>query len=322
MTELWIGIGAGAASFALSALLIPRFLPVLKRLRMGQNVSEFALDEFKTKQKVPTMGGLFFVIIPVLISLAFNFKRLSNPGFLLILLAFIGYGMIGFADDLKIILEHKNDGLKPWVKFSLQLLIAVIFYWLYHRYTGTVLYLPLGVTLELGVFYAVLILFMFVGASNAVNLTDGMDGLAGGTSIFAYVPYLVFAYQAHEFAIFTFVFAVIGSLIGYLLYNMYPAQIIMGDTGSLALGGGLAALSLVLKKEILLIIIGGVFVVETLCVLIQQTSVRLFKKKVFRYTPIHYAFTLNGWKEKNVVGLFWMIACALMIIGIVLGALL
>lgn len=313
---------AGFVSFGITALLIPRFIPVLKRLKMGQRVSEYALDEYKEKAVVPTMGGIFFVVVPVLVSLVFNLHNLSNRGFILVLLAYLGYGLIGFLDDLKIIIEKKNDGLKPLHKFLMQLFLAVVFYWMYTAYAPSVLILPFNITISMGVLFAVVVLFMFTGASNAVNLTDGMDGLAGGTSVLAYIPYYIFAVQAQEFPIAVFTAAIIGSLIGYLVYNIFPARIIMGDTGSLALGGGLAALSLVLKKELLLIVIGGVFVFETVCVLIQQISVRCFKKKVFRFTPIHYAFVLAGWKEKSVVGFFWLLGCMCMVIGIIIGALL
>ncbi len=319
MNSIVLSLLAALVSFACTALLIPRFIPLLKRLKMGQRVSEYALDEYKEKAVVPTMGGLFFVIIPIVVSVAFNFSSLDNKGYILVLLAYFGYGLIGFIDDLKIIIEKKNDGLKPLHKFLMQVFLAVVFYWMYTSYAKSTLILPFDITLELGILYAVLVLFMFAGSSNAVNLTDGMDGLAGGTSVLAYFPYLVFAYMRGEFAIMIFVSSIIGSLIGYLVYNLFPARIIMGDTGSLALGGGLAALSLVLKKEILLILIGGVFVFETVCVLIQQTSVRLFKKKVFKYTPIHYTFVLNGWKEKNVVTFFWLLGFTCMIIGLLIG---
>lgn len=320
MNEITIGILAFLSALIITAIVIPIFIPTLKRMRMGQRVSEYALEEYKAKQVVPTMGGIFFVIIPILVSLVISHASLSSMSYLLTLLAFFGYGLIGFIDDLKIIIEQKNDGLKASHKFLMQLFLAVLFYWMYQRSgTSTALLLPFSLSLELGIFFSVFILIMFTGMSNAVNLTDGMDGLAGGTSVLAYLPYVLFAYQAQQFDIMYFVLAVLGSLVGYLIYNVFPAKIIMGDTGSLALGGGLAALSLVLKKELLLLIIGGVFVYETICVVIQQASVRLFKKRVFKYTPIHYAFVLSGWKEKNVVMFFWLLGFVCMVTGIILG---
>ncbi|MDD2592109.1 MAG: phospho-N-acetylmuramoyl-pentapeptide-transferase, partial [Erysipelotrichaceae bacterium] len=155
--------------------------------------------------------------------------------------------------------------------------------------------------------------------SNAVNITDGMDGLAGGTSVLALIPFAIFAFMFDQSYIGVFVVGVIASLLGYLRYNLNPAKIFMGDAGSLALGGLLAALALVLKQEIALIIVGGVFVFETTCVILQIASVKLRKKRVFKYTPIHYSFVINGMSEKNVVYLFWLMGLTFMIFGLIAG---
>ena len=160
---------------------------------------------------------------------------------------------------------------------------------------------------------------MFSGASNAVNLTDGMDGLAAGCMVTALVPFWIYALIQKEFGIAVFVAALLGALFGYLKFNIKPAKIFMGDTGSLALGAVLAALAMLLKKEMALIVIGGIFVIETLCVMIQIGSVKLRGKRVFPYTPIHYAFVIKGMGERQVVHWFWLVSLGFAIIGFFLG---
>jgi phospho-N-acetylmuramoyl-pentapeptide-transferase len=177
----------------------------------------------------------------------------------------------------------------------------------------------MNVSIDLQLFYIVFVLFIFTGSSNAVNLTDGMDGLAGGTSLIALIPFAIFAYLQEEAFIFAFILALMASLFAYLLFNKHPAKIIMGDTGALALGAVLAALALVLKQEFSFVFIMAVFIYETLCVIIQIGSVKLFKRRVFKYTPIHYSYTLSGWKETNVVYFFWGLGFISMIIGLWLG---
>ncbi|MPN07588.1 Phospho-N-acetylmuramoyl-pentapeptide-transferase [bioreactor metagenome] len=174
---------------------------------------------------------------------------------------------------------------------------------------------------NLGWLYIILVFIMFTGSSNAVNITDGMDGLAAGTCFFALIPFILFAWQNELPYIALFILGVLGSLLGYLKYNLHPARIFMGDTGSLALGGLLAALAFVLKQEIALIFIGGVFVYETLCVILQIGSVKIRKKKIFKYTPIHYSFVINGMNEVNVVKMFWMMGFCCMVIGLMIGVL-
>ena len=165
--------------------------------------------------------------------------------------------------------------------------------------------------------YSILVFFMFTGASNAVNLTDGMDGLAAGCSFISYIAFLIIALCMKEYQVAIFISSLLGALLGYLHYNVSPAKIFMGDTGSLALGAGFAAIAMVLKQELLLIIIGGVFVWETLCVIIQISSVKIRKKRVFKYTPIHYSFVLDGISEKRVVRSFWLLSLICAVIGLV-----
>ena len=266
------------------------------------------------------MGGILFIITPVLVTILLYPSCLLDYKVCMVFLAFVGYGLIGFTDDFLIAVKKNNDGLKAQYKFGLQLLLATIFYIMYQEHSILSIQLLFdGPVINLGLFYVVLILFMFTGSSNAVNLTDGMDGLAAGCTCFSLIPFLIFAYLSENTAISVFITSLLGALFGYLHYNVKPAKIFMGDTGSLALGGVLAALAMVLKKEIPLILIGGVFVIETLCVIIQITSVKTRHKKVFPYTPIHYSFVIKGMSENNTVHLFWVVSALFAILGFFAG---
>lgn len=301
-------------------LLMPHFIDFLKKISFNQTVNDYSLQEYKEKAKTPIMGGILFIITPVLVTILLYPSCLLDYKVCMVFLAFVGYGLIGFTDDFLIAVKKNNDGLKAQYKFGLQLLLATIFYIMYQEHSILSIQLLFnGPVINLGLFYVVLILFMFTGSSNAVNLTDGMDGLAAGCTCFSLIPFLIFAYLGENTAISVFITSLLGALFGYLHYNVKPAKIFMGDTGSLALGGVLAALAMVLKKEIPLILIGGVFVIETLCVIIQITSVKTRHKKVFPYTPIHYSFVIKGMSENNTVHLFWVVSALFAILGFFAG---
>ncbi|PKM63973.1 MAG: phospho-N-acetylmuramoyl-pentapeptide-transferase [Firmicutes bacterium HGW-Firmicutes-20] len=309
------------ASLIVTWLTIPWLISFLKKLKYGQSISEYSLDEHKAKTGTPTMGGIAFVVIPVLLFLVFFFDVMDANGWLL-MFSYIGYALIGFWDDVKIIIEKKNDGLPAAFKFLLQGILAFVFYYFYKDIASSSVVIPLvNWTISLGWLYAVLLFFMLVGTSNAVNLTDGMDGLAAGTSFLALIPFIYFAITQSSTSVAGFALAVLGSLLAYLRYNVYPAKIFMGDTGSLPLGALLATMAILLKQEVLLVLIGGVFVYETLCVIIQIGSVKIRKKRVFKYTPIHYSFVLSGWKEVRVVQFFWMLGFFFALLGIFIGSL-
>ena len=301
-------------------LLMPHFIDFLKKISFNQTVNDYSLQEYKEKAKTPIMGGILFIITPVLVTILLYPACLLDYKVCMVFLAFVGYGLIGFTDDFLIAVKKNNDGLKAQYKFGLQLLLAIVFYIMYQEHSILSIQLLFnGPVINLGLFYVVLILFMFTGSSNAVNLTDGMDGLAAGCTCFSLIPFLIFAYLSGNIGISIFITSLLGALFGYLHYNVKPAKIFMGDTGSLALGGVLAALAMVLKKEIPLILIGGVFVIETLCVIIQITSVKTRHKKVFPYTPIHYSFVIKGMSENNTVHLFWVVSALFAIIGFFAG---
>ena len=301
-------------------LLMPHFIDFLKKISFNQTVNDYSLQEYKEKAKTPIMGGILFIITPVLVTILLYPSCLLDYKVCMVFLAFVGYGLIGFTDDFLIAVKKNNDGLKAQYKFGLQLLLAIVFYIMYQEHSILSIQLLFnGPAINLGLFYVVLILFMFTGSSNAVNLTDGMDGLAAGCTCFSLIPFLIFAYLGENTAISVFITSLLGALFGYLHYNVKPAKIFMGDTGSLALGGVLAALAMVLKKEIPLILIGGVFVIETLCVIIQITSVKTRHKKVLPYTPIHYSFVIKGMSENNTVHLFWVVSALFAILGFFAG---
>lgn len=307
-------------SFGLSLILYPLFINFLNKKQHQQIVSEFSLDSFKAKAKTPSLGGVLFVLIPVISLVVLIPDSLYDTRIMLVLLVYLAYGLIGFIDDYKIILERNNKGLSARVKFMMQLVLAIIFYFVFRQSLSTSIDLPFtDYSIDFGLIYALFVLFIFTGSSNAVNLTDGMDGLAGGTSLIALIPFAVFSYIQNEIYVFAFICALMASLIAYLWFNKHPAKIIMGDTGALALGAVLAAIALVLKQEFSFVFIMAVFIYETLCVMIQIGSVKLFKKRVFKYTPIHYSYTLSGWKETNVVYFFWLLGFVAMLIGLWLG---
>lgn len=309
-------------SFIVSFVSYPLFIKFLNQRQHQQIVSEYSLDSFKAKAKTPSLGGVVFVLVPVAVFMTVFPQALLKAEVLLLLLVYLAYGLIGFVDDYKIILEKNNKGISVRLKFFLQLMLAAVFYFFFQQYlSSSITIYGLNWTFELGILYFAFVLFVFTGSSNAVNLTDGMDGLAGGTSLIALLPFAVFAYRQGNLEIFAIVLALMGSLVAYLWYNRHPARIFMGDTGSLALGAILAALAIVLKQEFSFIFIAGVFIFETLCVMIQIGSVKLFKRRVFKFTPIHYSFTLSGWKERNVVRFFWMMGLVFMMIGLFLGVL-
>ena len=233
-------------SLSIVLVTMPFLIQYLKKLSFKQTVSEYALEDDKKKAGTPIMGGILFIIVPVVLTLIFVKGIFHDLDTLIVLLAFMGYGLIGFVDDFLIAVLKNNEGLKPLHKFLMQVLLAVIFFMLYRSHASLEIILPITrIVIPLGIAYFFLVLFMFAGSSNAVNLTDGMDGLSSGVSIIALVPYLVITLKQEKIGLAIFVVCLIGALLGYLYYNKKPAQVFMGDTGSLALGGVLAALAMI-----------------------------------------------------------------------------
>ena len=302
-------------------------IPLIKMLNARQTVSEYINKRHQQKNGTPTIGGLIF-IIPVLVSILVLILRGSiewNHNLVIVLLVFLGYGALGFADDLKKILEHNNKGLSIAVKFIAQLAIAIAFYIIYKQNGGisTLEVSLLGFKWNMGYGYAAFILFLLVGTTNAVNITDGLDGLAGGLSVMAFLAFALISWNAsaisgtEDIAILCFV--LVGSILGFLVYNTHPAKIFMGDTGSLALGATLASVAIITKHEITFIVVSGVFIFETLVSIIQIISMVAFHRKVFLMTPFHHHLEKLGWDERDIVKLFWVIGLILSMMAITFG---
>ena len=309
--------------FLSSVVLGLFFIPALKKLHIGQKISIFVGESHKKKEGTPTMGGLIF-IVPTIVATIYlimsnRIPYTSNLG--IVLLVFLGYACIGFLDDFLSIRKGNNEGLTTYQKLFMQVLIAIGFFYIYMRNGGQTAFIvgTLGIDIELGWLYGLLILFVLVGASNAVNLTDGLDGLAGGLSAIAFIAFSLISLVVGFEDIGIFSLILVGSLIGYLTYNTYPARVIMGDTGSLALGGVMGAIAILTHRELTLLVVAGIFVIETLSVILQTIWVQVFHKKLFLMTPIHHHFEKLGWKERDIVKLFWVAGLVLAMAGIIFG---
>lgn len=312
-------------SFIITSVLLLVSIPYLKRLKFGQSIREDGPQTHLTKTGTPTMGGLMIVIgvlITFVILSLFNTELLLNVEFWLLTLVLVGFGLLGFLDDFIKIGFKRNLGLTSLQKLIGQIVIAVIFYFVMKQYNlGTAISIPgTNIEWELGWFYAVLVIIMLVGASNAVNLTDGLDGLLAGTASVAFgaFAFIIATIQPENTMLVTFSMAIIGALLGFLIFNAHPAKIFMGDTGSLALGATIAAIAILSHLEILLVIVGGVFVIETLSVILQVISFKLTGKRIFRMSPIHHHFELGGWSEWRVVTTFWSAGLVFAVIGIII----
>lgn len=308
-------------SLVVTCIVMPVFIKILKSHNINQSVSEYALDSYKQKDKTPIMGGLIFVVVPLIAYIAVNPNRFSNPLVNFVVLSFICFCLVGFWDDLLIILRHNNEGLSPRFKLFLELIITVVLFIIYKNDLSFCIDIPFingGITIPWYAFLVFMIL-LFSAEANAVNFTDGMDGLCAGVSLIGLIAFGVIAYIYKETNLFVLILCIIGGLIGYLFFNFHPAKIFMGDSGSLALGALFSSIAIMLDKEIALFVIGGVFVIEMFCVCLQLTSVKLRRKKVFAYTPIHYAFVIKGKKEVNVVIMFYILALILGVLGLYIG---
>ena len=298
-------------------------IPILKKLHLGQRISAFVGEAHRKKEGTPTIGGLIF-IIPTLVAtigLAILGKIPYTANLGIVLLVFIGYACIGFLDDFLSIRRGKNEGLTTYQKLIMQVLIAIGFFYIYMRNGGQTSWVvgTLHIDLEMGWLFGLFILFVLVGASNAVNLTDGLDGLAGGLSAIAFIAFSLISLMVGFEDIGIFSLILVGSLLGYLIYNTHPAKVIMGDTGSLALGAAMGAIAILTHRELTLLVVAGVFVIETLSVILQTFWVQIFHKKLFLMTPIHHHFEKLGWDENDIVKLFWVAGLLLAMAGIIFG---
>jgi phospho-N-acetylmuramoyl-pentapeptide-transferase len=302
-------------------------VPYLKKKKVDQTLSIYLEERHHSKIGTPTMGGLIF-ILSTLISFAvlyFLGKIEITYNLIIIIFTFVSYSIIGFLDDYLIIKRKTNEGLKEGQKLLCQIIVATIFFYLFMLADNEPLLWvhSIHLKLDIGWFYGIFILFVLVASSNAVNLTDGLDGLAGGLSVIAIFTFGILSLAAgwlegyEEIAIFLFL--LVGSLLGFLYFNINPAKIFMGDTGSLALGAVLGATAILTRHEILLIVIGIVFVLETVSCILQRYYYKLTKKRLFKMAPIHHHFEKMGFKETDIVKMFWVIGLIGGMIGIIYG---
>lgn len=318
--DVYLLVGFGIA-LLLTAGLMPVFIPLLQRMKFGQSIREEGPQSHMKKTGTPTMGGLVFLIAIIVTALGVAiFMDLMTVELMILLLVLFGYGLIGFLDDFIKVVLKRNLGLTSLQKLIAQIVIAVVSFFLLGMIDfDTGLVIPFTtISVELSGLYVLFIIFWLVGFSNAVNLTDGLDGLVAGTASIAFAAFGVLAIRQDEGAIALFTFIVAGALIGFLIFNKYPAKVFMGDTGSLALGGALAMVSILLKQELLLLLIGIVFVIETASVILQVGSFKLRKKRIFKMSPIHHHFELSGWSEWKVVSVFWLVGLIAAVIAVVL----
>ena len=311
------------AGFLFSVILGLVMVPLLRKMRLGQRISEFVGDTHRKKEGTPTMGGLIFIIPTIVITLGLvlthKIEYSSNLG--IVLLVFIGYTLIGFLDDFLSIIKGNNEGLTVYQKLLMQVLIAIGFFYIYMRSGGQTSWVvgTLHIDFELGWLYGLAILFVLVGASNAVNLTDGLDGLSGGLSAIAFIAYALISFSVGFHGIGLFGLVLVGGFFGFLVFNTYPAKIFMGDTGSLALGAVMGAIAILTHRELTLLVVAFVFVIETLSVILQTFWVIVFKRKLFLMTPLHHHFEKLGWFESDIVKLFWVAGLVLAMAGIIFG---
>ena len=288
-------------SFAISAVLGPVIIPFLRKLKMGQTERTEGVQSHLKKAGTPTMGGVIFLISTIITSL---FYVKDYPKIIPVLFLTLGFGLIGFLDDYLKVVLRRSDGLLPWQKFLLQVVVTGIFTFYLLRYTDVSLTMRIpfwgGHYLNLGWLAVPVLFFAVIGTVNGVNFTDGVDGLATSVTLIV--------------AVF---FTVIGGLMGFLLYNVYPASVFMGDTGSLALGGFVAGVAYMLQMPLFILIVGLIYLVEVLSVMIQVTYFKATHgKRIFKMAPIHHHFELCGWSEARVVAVFTIVTAIMCLIGL------
>ncbi|PGL70021.1 phospho-N-acetylmuramoyl-pentapeptide-transferase [Bacillus sp. AFS055030] len=307
------------SAFIIAVILSPIFIPYLRKLKFGQSIRDEGPQSHKKKSGTPTMGGIIILISLSLSALLISmyFDVLSTRTYVLLFVT-ICFGVIGFLDDYIKVVKKRNLGLTSKQKFICQVIVSIIvFFAIRAMGISTSISIPgTDYSFDLGFIYVLLIIFMLVGTSNAVNLTDGLDGLVSGTAAIAFGAYAVLAYNQQQLDVAIFSIAVVGAVLGFLVFNAHPAKVFMGDTGSLALGGALAAIAIITHLEILLVIIGGIFVIETLSVMIQVASFKATGKRVFKMSPLHHHYELSGWSEWRVVVTFWFVGLLFALLGI------
>lgn len=321
-------IMAAGIAFLIVLILGPLLIPVLRVLKFGQNIRQDGPQGHLKKAGTPTMGGLIF-LVGIVFAVLIVAEQPTSLEMLTLLGVTLGFGLLGFIDDFIKVVMRRSLGLRAYQKLIGQFALAGLLSWLAVNQLGrgTDIAIPFtSLHWDLGGFYYIFVAVLVVGMVNAVNLTDGLDGLAAGSTAIAAGSYVLLAILAskqgvgifaYESDLAVFAAAVAGGCLGFLRFNAYPARVFMGDTGSLALGGALAGLAVLTKSELVLLIIGGVYVLETASVVIQVISFKTTGRRVFRMSPLHHHFELGGWREWRVVVTFWLGALLFAILGLV-----
>ena len=303
-------------AFLISLLAGPIFIPMLHRLKFGQNIREDGPQSHLKKAGTPTMGGIIF-IVSAIITMAIIIKKPGDEA-TIALYAFISFGIIGAMDDGLKILKKNNLGLRAYQKMLLILIVSGIFayYAASNSDIGTAIIIPfIHKSWELGNWYIPLVIFYFASVTNAVNLTDGLDGLATSVTLLVMTFFSLVAFGLGHYTLSIFCAVIAGALLGFLKYNAFPAQVFMGDTGSLALGGAVAAVAMILKLPLIILIVGGIYVLEAISVVLQVGSFKLTRKRIFKMAPVHHHFELSGWHETKVVSVFCIVTVVLALVA-------
>ena len=306
---MWQLAVAFAISLGTCLIIGPVLIPALRRLKFGQSVRSDGPQSHLQKQGTPTMGGVMF-FFSMILGTVFLAGSSSVAWFMLV--CALGFGFIGFIDDYIKIVKKRSLGLTAKQKLLAQLVFSIVLAFA-ADYIGisTAVTIPLlGWNVELAVGYAFFVVFLLVGTTNAVNLTDGLDGLASGVTQIVALGYVLIGYMSGNMSVMVFAAVLMGSCLGFLVFNHHPAKVFMGDTGSLALGGAVAALAIVTKTELLLPLIGIIYVAETMSDIIQVSVYKKKKVRVFKMAPLHHHFELCGWSEWKVVRVFWAVTAA------------
>ena len=322
-SSITVAISLLGVAFLLTVLMLPRLIKYLHVLKFGQAIREEGPQSHMHKKGTPTMGGISFIIAIVISLIVAMFLDSSNiQYYILFIYTTISFSIIGYTDYMLIVVKKKNDGLAPRKKLMLQIIFSVIFYILVTFIYKDVNYIHIPVfdyNLNISYFYIIFLVFWQTGFSNAVNLTDGLDGLATSVTIITTSTFALLAYKENNFPVLVFCLTIVGALVGFLLFNRNPAKIFMGDTGSLALGGILAAISVILHKEVAFLFIGLVYILETLSVIIQVAYFKKTGKRIFKMSPLHHHFELSGYGEVKTVYIFVIIAVISSAIGYFVG---
>ncbi len=309
---------AFAATFVLALIAGPICIPFLRRLKFGQTVRDDGPQTHLKKMGTPTIGGLIFLIPITLVALYYSQRY---PQIIPILIATLGFAAVGFVDDFIKIVKKRKDGLYAGQKTFMQLIVCVVFAFYVMRYTeaGTSIVIPFtSIIIQPWLYFLFIVAFMYF-FSNAVNLTDGLDGLCAGVTLVVAIFFTIYSLTNSELGyIKVFSAAIAGGCLGFLAFNIHPAKVFMGDTGSLALGGALTAIVVMMRIPLILVIVGGIYLIEAISVILQVGSFKLTGKRIFKMAPLHHHFELMGWKETKVVAVFIFVTVILSIVSLVI----